>query len=498
MKPDYGWFIQNWRDSAHVQLLGSQELAEFVGQVTRKAAEVGRDDHDTLIGHCLYRALYEQDQWGSMGAIINDISDPSLVWTQTVGPIRTASRCLRDDNSPFLGLGISGFWLLGKVLDGVLTRDIESGDRAAHGLLAFAQQSGASYIRWFGSHDWAGGVDTRERLNEDYWKAAEDTILILHEHGLLSAITLATRRKLLVNPGFEDAIEYVERWAKIIAKHPDKVCLVEIANEGEHPDNGWEAEELRELILVFQDAISSSSPTPVAVTAPLGETWQDQEPALMHLYSGAHATVGTIHFPRKETASEGPWRWVRQPYHVHTGVAGVPEMLVDNEHQKWRSSHGGQIVEVAAAAPIVAWVCGCAMSCHHDQEGVFPDPDGWSGPEYDALRHVFKTVVPQLPVDLPNWHTVRAGRTGHPFPMVEAYHWTFSGHPDGVSRAYAATRHHQYVMVLTGIRGECPLEDVQAVPYRVVSLLTGNTVYHGHGPYTCRQELGRAQVVISD
>ena len=156
--PDYDWFIHNWRDSAQVELL---DRYKFIGRVRRRAEAVGRTDVETLIGQALYRALYEPDRFGAMTTILEAIQPtppiadtlPSAITGRPLnGPLQCDKRALRDTRGQFPALGLSAFWLPWS-----LDHNVDHLDRFAE----YALSCGATYVRWFGNHDWAGGTSIR-------------------------------------------------------------------------------------------------------------------------------------------------------------------------------------------------------------------------------------------------------------------------------------------------------------------------------------------------
>ena len=474
--PDYQWFVQHWQDSAHVQLLDGYGRDAFIQRVRQRADDVGRTDHHTLIGHCLYRALYEPQRFGAMTTILDDIQAPAARVPQPVagrpidGPLRFDRRAACDDAGAFPALGFSAFWL-----PWAFEHNFDQFERFCE----YAAGAGATYVRWFGSHDWSGG--TNPRTHPRYWDLMEKTIQGLAEYRLRSQITLATRRHLI-----DDLFSFARGWHAIVARHMDKVILVEMVNEADHADNGWSVEDLHTLGYNFRD-----SPARYALTAPLGGPFVEMaETSTAHYQHPMGYTVDndvrTFHFARKNTTAEGDWRPIRQPWHARFLPSSMA--VINNEPRKWATTRE-QSVEWAAVAPIVSWIAGCGCHCHHDQVGVFnnqghyPDVEGAT-----QLAQVWGSVLPLLPGDLANWSPCRVGETPerHPFPRLIDHHWPFENIRHGVSRAFAAVRDTRFVMALTGVRDHVPLDDVQPDPFQVYSLLTGACVYDGCGPVTLR------------
>ena len=472
-RPDYEWFVQYWHDSAHVQLLDGGARDAFIQRVRSRADALGRTDHHTLVGHCLYRALYESDRFAAMTTIINEIQAPAAS-PQTLpeaagrpitGTLGFDGRAACDNAGAFPALGFSAFWL-----PWALEHNLDQFDRFAE----YALRAGATYVRWFGSHDWSGG--TNPRTHPQYWDLMEKTIQALAEYRLRSQITLATRRHLI-----DDVPAFATRWASLVARHTDKVILVEMVNEADHSDNGWPVDDLRTMGEAFR-----GSTVRYALTAPLGGAFVDIAERSMIYYEEHDNRVRTFHFARRNDTAEGDWRAIRQPWHSRFLSGSLA--VINNEPQRFDRTND-RLVEWAAVAPLVSWISGCAAHCHHDEVGVFnnrghyPDVDGAT-----QLARVWASVLPLLPGDLAKWSRCRVGETSmrHPFPQLHDHHWSFQDISHGVSRAFATVRDIRFVMALAGVRDYVPLDDVQANPYQVYSLLTGECVYDGRGPVTLR------------
>ena len=469
--PDYDWFVKHWPDSAQVQLLDSDAVFAFKRKVEQRAEEVGRGDAETLVGHCLYRALYEADRFGATTTILDAIAPPTFK-TGHLSPVHLEGRAVADATGTFPSLGISAFWA-----PWAFNHDRDRFDR----LCDFAAINQIDYVRWFGAHDWPGGTDPGEA---NYADTVALTIEALAEFGVRSQITLATRRHMI-----NDVFDFGKLWGEIVTHHREAVILVEMVNEWNHADNGWADDDVRRMADGYAYATTEAH-VPFALSGAAGATWADKLADTDRLYDRhsymLRSPVRTAHFPRAEK-SEGPWRFVRQPWHAKDWP-----FCVNNEPQRWDKcsdgSRGGRSVEVAAASPIVAWICNCGMSCHHDAPGVIPSA-GHYDENTEIVGHVWNRVLPELPRNLANWRPTRVGGAwngpAHPFPSLEHQQWTDAGNDSGrgVSRSFAAVADRgRFVMALIGVRQSVTLEEHQDHAYRVYSLRHGEQVYAGQGP----------------
>ena len=473
--PDYEWWIAHaHEDSAYLTLLKSHEY--FVHLVTQRATTLQRPDVQGVVNQATYRALFEQHRFGSMAAILEGITPVAPAPPDTTtrhrplrGRLRPDHKAIRDDTGPLPLVGVSAFWVPWAFRY----------DRARLGdFLSWAQEAGFGYVRWFGAHDWAGGTTPSEVSN--YYEVMAHCLEYLAQHGLRSEVTLFSRRAMIPDP-----VEAAREWGRVVEAHRAQVCLVEIANEWNHADNGWTTREVRDAGEAFR-AISGA---PLAYSAAAGATWHhDKEPATSDLYRNGLADACTVHLPRRQDTNERAWRWVRQAWHTRH-IADAPTIRVDNEHQRWDKSTpvGTRQVAEAVASLLNALVSGCAMTCHHDSYGVHNNHGSYHGCGASAeLQQTLRRIVPVLPGDLPNWQPTRVGVGGgpHPFPGLLDQHWTFAPGPQpGVSRAFAAVRDDRFVMVLSGVRGSVTV-DQYAKPYVVQCCTTGEQVYAGHGPVT--------------
>ena len=501
-KPDYDWWVKNAHsDSAFLLLMDDADL--FEQAICSRLKEVDRPFDQGVVNQAMWRAIHEQDRYGSLSSILADIKElPSSAPNGRFGHVRGHRSGFADADGPFLALGLSAFWVPWAVKNG---RDDLLDDIAK-----WAAKAGASYVRWFGMHDWAGGVDPTNANITNYDGLMREAITELANRGLRSQITLYTRRSM----GNEDLFqEWTRDWVPIITDHMDNIHMIEICNEWNHSHNNWTDEEVQRLGHILH----SETRAMLALSAPVsGDGWDSIKDRLSHLYSGFNSfkVVTPLHMPRRDNTGEGPWRWVRQPWHMKEGIANCGCPYVDNEHQRWDKSRpqGSRIVSVAAAAPIISWICGCGGSTHHDVYGVYP-PDILSGYSKDEnswkLAEVLGKVIPKLPRQLPSWTPSRVGEdwsgVEHPFPELLDQHWSFNSDlDDGVSRAFAAldpSDHKRYVVCLTGVLGTIKLKHKDR-SFHIYSLSTGKEIYHGPGAIAFRDEghpeFGSAVLITSE
>ena len=141
-KPDYEWWIKHSHsDSAF--LLICEDPSLFEQAVKSRLHEVGRPEDQGIINQALWRAIHEQDRFGSMASILSAIQPipegpkPRPFW----GNLRTDHRAIRDDHGPFPMVGLSAFWAPYAV-----QHDIKEIDTLAE----YAVGCGMSYVT---SHD---------------------------------------------------------------------------------------------------------------------------------------------------------------------------------------------------------------------------------------------------------------------------------------------------------------------------------------------------------
>ena len=486
MTPDYEWFIKNAHEDDAWEFM-VQDLHLFEESIRGRCVFVGRTDVQGCINQAKWRVRFEPHLYAAMTSILEGIQPlPSYdgergSLRELDGPIRTQDRCFRDGAGPFSAWGVGAFWL---------PWSLKADNR--HHFDRFIEWAHACHfdsVRFFGSHDWHGGCDPSE---PGYWDLMTRTLDALQGAGLRAEVTLASRRKLLRH----DAT-YVREWAELLQAYDDTVLMAEIANESQHADNGpWDDRRIRELAHIFREV---NEGTPLALSSPCSTpSFSQMEPTLVDLYRGCSANdVVTCHFPRADNSTEGWGRWVRQPYHLYSGIAGNDaRVMVSNEPQRWDRSHGGRIVEAAMCNVLNGWVSGMGLVNHHDQQSVFPDHP-FGDQECDRqLATVCNLVLPEIPDNLANWKTVRTGRHDHPFPELVNHHYAFDGGgTHGTSRAYAAVRGEESVCVLTRVKDYVPLEERDRA-FRVLSLRTGEEVYYGQGPVMLHEKDAQAFVVI--
>ena len=480
--PDYKWWIEHaHEDSAFLLLVDSPDL--FEQAILSRLNKIGRKVDQGIINQATYRAVFEQDRFGSMGSILEAIQpEPEVTQPRPLaGSLRTNRRALCDDNGSFPAVGITAFWVPWAILN-----DLDRFDN----LVEYASKCGMTYVRWLGSHDWPGGINPRN--TKHYFSLMGRTVESLARHGMRSQITLCTRRYLI-----SDVKDFAQHWGDLAESYRDNICLVEGVNEWNHPHNGWSDDDARLLV----DEFRSHSDVPLAISAPAAETWEEMKHHLTDLYTGCDVSATTVHFPRRQNTSEGEWRWVRQPWHGRWPISGCPEFVVDNEHQRWDKSLDGRKVSVAAASLITAFVSGCAMSTHHDVFGVHVDQGEYGLDEASQrLQKVLSKVIPLLPPDVANWQSTRVGEGGgpHPFPSLLDQQWSTEDTDIGVSRSFAAVNGNDFVMVLSGLRDRVHLHDEEYEgTFTVISLETGNTICEDVDSCAIHEIDGESFIVIN-
>ena len=478
--PDYDWWVGNAHTDSSLLLLMSDEFL-FDQAIQHRCGQVGRTDVQGVINQAKYRAMFEQDRFGSMSSIVNAITAPIALSSSRVqsGAICVEGRSFRDTAGCWPVAGISAFWV-----PWALKNDAGKLERMAE----YAVGAGFSAVRWFSSHNWSGGLDPRKTPN--YWDIIHRAVERLGEFGLRSEITLFTRRFLIY-----DIETHAKEFGLLAQSNRENVALIEVANEFNHSHNKVDKSDARRAAEVIRTYCAG---VPLAISAPAAPSWEDIKSELTDLYAGGAANCTTIHFPRKAPlGGEEDWRWVRQPWHSRFPISGCPELMVDNEHQKWSKAIGGRSdVAVPVAALVTAFISGCGWSNHHDQCGVDLEEEYCKVENAKQFQTSCSKVLKLLPDDLAKWRRTRVGDGGpHPYPSLEAQHWTFNNVSDGVSRAFAAINGNQFVMSLTGVRGGVTLHE-QHSNVEVVSLRNGETVYTGNGPVMLAEAQGSAFLVV--
>jgi len=438
----------------------------------------GRTMSDGDRNHNLYRALYQQDRFGSMTSLLAGITagppDPSPPFpiVRRAGTVRTNGRAFKDNDGEWAPIGATLF-LAGWSYHANRARL----DRQIRWILG----AGGSYARILASQDWQAPHNAPVHLGE--WETTLEAIDYMWSKGLRTALTLFSRRSLVAHP-----IHWVTDMAESLETRRDRIMWVEIANESSHPGNGWTDDEVKRLC----DQFAAASPILTCSSAPHGE----QSHTRLHtLYEGTNADIATIHYPRKHDTAEGWWRPVRQPWHTRFGSSDWPTPIVDNEHFNYMSVTGADRVAVSAAAIANAFIAGCGASCHHDRPGVWPDTEYAIQHEADRLQQTIRAVAHALPGDIANWSRFRPGESHYPFPSLTNQHWSF-GADIGVSRAYAAVKGDQIVMALNGVRDKVTIHEQTTWPYRVLSLRDGGPVYEGLGPVTLKESTAEAFLLV--
>ncbi|MGE0702734.1 MAG: hypothetical protein AB7F99_10045 [Vicinamibacterales bacterium] len=217
---------------------------------------------------------------------------PHLVFAAgRTGAVRLDGRSFADEQGPFLALGATLFW--------ALWGERHDPDRL-DGNLAWLAARGVDYVRLLGM---IGGTSWEDREidpdADDYWTIVDRLMDRLARHGLRAQVTLFAEADAMM-PDAARRREFALAWADRARKDPERIILLEVANE--HWQNGLaDIGELRDL----GRRMGNRTDTLIALSAPLDDRICD-------VYEGSAADIVTIHYSRSSKgweAVEEPWEW---------------------------------------------------------------------------------------------------------------------------------------------------------------------------------------------
>ena len=404
------------------------------------------------------------------------------------GPVRLEASAFADDDGQFLGLGATMMWGLHGYA--------RERDRLDENLEWLADY-GFRYVRILGQvggdywTGWEYGPD-----EPGYWETAEGFLVHAYEtFGLRSEVSIFGEANEIPSASARRA--FLEGWAALANRHPEKIIHLETANEYE--GIGLRTDELRDLTRWLNDATDIV----VAASHPYGGYECEN---LARPYVGGTSDLGTIHFDRTDNLTGGPWRPVRQPWE-YVYCADLPHAGSNNEPIGPQSSvaEDDDPTRMVSAA-IVSYLSNLATYVFHTDAGVRGRAAGninyWDHRRANAIGAGYRAMLGYLPDDLPNWDRQNHHWPGHPFsPSLDEQIWPDTGR-HGVVRAYGATRGNRFVVLPMGIRDRVDLTARRAMDFEVIVPATGAVVdrirLEAGQTHTIRASQGSAFVLIGE
>ena len=275
------------------------------------------------------------------------------------GIVRSSGAILMDDDGPYNYLGGSLFWSLwGYEHD--RARLIKN--------LQYLKSINTDYVRVILSAKW-GSVNPDPR--DPNWESnIAGMVDLIYSLGMRTELTIFGWDDPTPTPASRK--KAVEAVARVASARPEKVFLIEVANEayGNFPESA--VGELRDLARYLQ----AHTRNLVAVTAPRTDSCDEQK----KWYGGNVGSAVTLHFSRAFTG-DGPWRPVRQPWRESRfSCDGVARAYIDNERIGPQSSVNSDDDPLRLAAGCgVSWTAGVGACTLHTGAGI-------SG-QVDPARH---------------------------------------------------------------------------------------------------------------
>lgn len=358
------------------------------------------------------------------------------------GVVRGENFCVRDDGGVFLAFGTSLFWALRGYLD-------ERDRLDAH--LEFIRGMGCHFIRVIATGLRKGTTERSLSPGDPRFVSALAGLIdhAYDRYGLRTQIT--------VFGAVYDAPTRVERQSAVdkvcsaIASRPEKVWLVEIANEGW--TNGFEDDAGTEELRALADRVAGKIPNLVATTTP--RTTDDVlKSEVEKYYKNCRASVQTIHFSRNVNPPDGYWRPVRKPWREQRfAVEGCAKLVQNNEPIGPDSSvnEDNDPTRIGMAAA-VSYLCGVGSYLLHCGAGIYglADPargrpaNLWETARLRECAQAIRTVIALLPPTLPNWQKIQVDSSSAPFRFVDVPEEQFTS-------AYVAQRDRAIIQLPIGV-----------------------------------------------
>ena len=287
--------------------------------------------------------------------------------TGRLGEVSLAGSSFRDAGGTWDAFGTTLFW--------ALWGERNDPDRLEKNL-AWASKAGFDYIRilgMVGSASWADRVI--DPKSPTYWATVDALFARLKRHGLRAQVTVFADAQAMM-PDVSDRQRFAMAWAARAEREPERVILLETANE--YWQNGIADEA--ELVKLTR-LISSNTRVLVAASSPSRGSYpettetQDKVDAVaewMAIYDGGAADIITIHFDRDCSKADGYWRPVRQPWEMQFGAfnTGVKAFVNNEPIGPESSGTADDEPEHLALAALVTWLTRGAAYTLHTGAGI--------------------------------------------------------------------------------------------------------------------------------
>lgn len=399
--------------------------------------------------------------------------DPEVGNAKRTGRVRAEGSSFADDGGKFNGLGATMMWAAWayKHDRAKLEQELET-----------LSKNGFGYIRALGT------VGDYEK--NDYWEGREidwrdpaykETIagltdLAYDKYGLRVEWTLIGDGQLNI-PKESDRYKLADTFLEMSQGREHKIMHFEVANEawqnGFSGDDG--AKQLRELTKYLNDRTDIL----VASSAPPGGTPED----VKAYYEGGVADVGTFHFDRDVSKTEGHWRPVRQPWEYRYDPT-LPKLGSNNEPIGPGASVASENdPKRLLTSALVSYVSNVGSYVWHTRAGVRGDESFSTMAGLDAFR-VMKKYVPD---DLSSWSPKNGHWADAPFrpyarlasgELKPDTMWTDEKGSTGAVRVYSAVKGDEFFTVPFGLNGPLTLEPRRNVELDVIDPMTGEVLEH--------------------
>jgi hypothetical protein len=338
------------------------------------------------------------------------------------GLVRREGRTLVDDDGPFLGLGTSLFWAPWGYQHNLVRLEAN---------LAYLAGK-VDYIRVLAAVGPSGAWEDRTSDPTDpAWaeSLAGQIDLAYDTYGLRTQVTIFGGLDKTPTAAAREAL--VRRVAGIVAARPEKVVVLEVANEAWGTGWGDNYAEIKRLADLLRDLTPNIVSTTAVDVVDLGS---GPELNFRDWYRGSRANLAMVHVDR--SFGDRGWRHVRQARDPNLFWGGAWASNEPIGPQSSVAADNDPLRLTMAAA--YTWLCNGASYVLHTGAGIRGggvadlargrSANIWEVPHIAEILAGLNAVRKLLPADLPNWNFQNNNRQAgirHPFntdrlvPLVE-------------------------------------------------------------------------------
>ncbi len=384
--------------------------------------------------------------------------------------VRLEERVFKDENGPFLGLGITYM--------SAMYQHKHDHDRFLKDMECF-KKSGFNFIRILSMVAWEDleiapcSFDNSRKRHIEQWPDYDRQLSRLidtayDDYGVRVELTIFADAQIVM-PDEKQRYAHIDRVLEIVKGREHKIVFLEVGNEAWQ--NGFPGKEGVAQLRAMGRYIRQRTPVLVALSAP----YDTARETVRELYHDSDADLATLHFSRDRRKESG-WYPVRECW---DSVEELQMPICSNEPIGPGSSVASEDDPTRlVCAPVFAWLAGLPAYVYHTSAGVYGKEQFQDMAAITCFSHL-RTI---LPPDTPNWNRFDAAQTNGPLKFfiertVNGSTADDSPTSQGCLYCPGAAKENEFILAPMGLFKEgMELYTEEAVRFQVYDPSTGKIV----------------------